>query len=163
MTSCGLGIEIVWRTGCLALKELRKDLTHSDSKGEMCCDRVSMGLSSVWLYQGRVLSPCGERRTGKTVEEKLRSEGQMDGGWDTRVGRKWSQSWQVECWTSAAGIGAARLKRWAEVRPCGLIGQGKGFTLSQEQWADIQRLFKQREKAFTFCIFEMIMLERAVT
>lgn len=71
-----------------ALKELRKDLTHSDSKGDMCDDRVSMGFSLVWLYQGRVLSPCGEKRTGKTIEEKLRSEGQIDGSWDKRVRRK---------------------------------------------------------------------------
>lgn len=51
----------------------------------------------------------------------------------------------------------------AVIRSCGLIGQVKVFRMSQEQWANIKRLFKQRDEAFRFCFFEMIMLESVVT
>lgn len=38
----------------------------------------------------------------------------------------------------------------AVIRSCGLIGQVKVFRMYQEQWANIKRLFKQRDEASDF-------------
>lgn len=51
----------------------------------------------------------------------------------------------------------------AEEVSSSLLGQVKVFRMSQEQWANIKRLFKQRDEAFRFCFFKMIMLESEVT